>query len=124
VERGVLVFVEAGFRLGIRRKEWVQPDVSVVSQDQDQRATISDDYLEGAPLVAIEVISPGNTAEWVERKLGKYFENGAREVWVVYPKTRRVWRYAGLDAPAVVEHGAFTSPLLPAFEMDLAEICK
>ena len=68
------------------------------------------------------MISPGNTAETVERKLAKYFENGASEVWVVYPKTRRIWRYQGLQAQAVIEKDIFTSPLLPGFEMDLAAI--
>lgn len=56
---------------------------------------------------------PINTAEAVERKLAKYFENGAREVWVAYPKTRRIWRYQGLQAQAVIEHDVFTSPCCP-----------
>jgi hypothetical protein len=33
-----------------------------------------------APLIAVEVISRGNTAEAVERKLAKYFANGAGKV--------------------------------------------
>jgi Uma2 family endonuclease len=46
----------------------------------------------------VEVISPANTAETVERKLAKYFENGAGEVWVAFPKTRRIWRHQELKA--------------------------
>jgi Uma2 family endonuclease len=41
-ERGILVFVEAGFRLG-GGNEWVQPDVSVVSQGQEERAAADPD---------------------------------------------------------------------------------
>jgi len=121
VVRGLLVFVEVGFRLGAGRDEWLQPDVSVVSQEQKARAD-PDGYLEGSPLIAVEVISPANTAEAVERKLARYFENGAGEVWVAYPKTRRIWRHQGLQAQAVIERDVFTSSLLPGFEMDLATI--
>jgi len=121
--QGLLVFMEAGFLLGMR--EWVQPDVSIITQEQEDRAAANpDDYYEGAPLIAIEVISAANTAEAVERKLAKYFEHGAQEVWVAYPKTRRIWRHSGLKAEAVVENGVFISPLLPGFEMDVAEIFR
>jgi Uma2 family endonuclease len=123
IECGLLVFIEAGFRLGARKGEWLQPDVSVISQEQANRAAVDpDDYLENAPLVAVEVISPAKTAETVERKLAKYFENGAGEVWVAYPRTRRIWRHQGLQAQAVIERDVFTSPLLPGFEMDLAVV--
>ena len=121
VERGLLVFVEAGFRLGDRHNEWLQPDVSLVLVDQAGRVG-ADGYLENSPLIAVEVISRANTAETVERKLARYFENGAGEVWVAYPKTRRIWRHQGLQAQAVIERDVFTSPLLPGFEMDLAAI--
>jgi Uma2 family endonuclease len=123
VEHGLLVFIEAGFRMGARRREWLQPDVSVVSSEQEERAAIDPNgYYQGSPLIAVEVISPANTAETVERKLAKFFENGAGEVWVAYPKTRRIWRYQGLQAQAAIERDIFTSPRLPGFEMDLAAI--
>jgi Uma2 family endonuclease len=123
--RGLLVLVEAGFRMGKQCNEWLQPDVSVISPEQEERAAADPDgYYQGAPLIAIEVISPGNTAEAVERKLAKYFENGACEAWVAYSKTRRIWRYQGLQAQAVIEHAVSTSPLLPGFEMDLGEIFR
>jgi Uma2 family endonuclease len=121
VEHGLLVFIEVGFRLGARRSEWLQPDVSLVSREQTERVA-PDGYLENAPLIAVEVISPANTAETVERKLAKYFATGAGVVWVAYPKTRRIWRYQGLQAQAAIERDVFTSPQLPGFEMDLAAI--
>ena len=120
---GLVVFVELGFRLGKDRNAWLQPDVSVVRREHVAQAD-PEGYLEVAPLIAIEVISPGNTAEAVERKLARYFENGAAEVWIVYPKTRRIWRYDSLQTHVVIGHGVFTSPLLPGFEMDLAELFR
>ena len=80
------VYIEAGFKLAERH--WLQPDVSLVSTEQD-RTGDPDGYFEGAPRLAIEVVSRANTAESVDRKIAKYFEYGCEEVWVFYPKTRR-----------------------------------
>lgn len=74
------------------------------------------------PLIAVEVISRSNTAESVERKLAKYFENGAAKVW--NPKTRHIWRHTEVQAQAVNKDEVFGSPLLPGFEMDLSEIFR
>jgi Uma2 family endonuclease len=67
------VYMEAGFKLGDRH--WVQPDVSLVSPEQDE-AGDPEGYFEGAPRLAIEVISAANTAESVDRKTEKYFAYG------------------------------------------------
>src|SRR5258708_544732 len=71
------VYIEAGFRLGERH--WVQPDLSLVSGEQDQTSD-PEGYFEGAPRLAIEVISKANTAESVDRKIVKFFEYGGEEV--------------------------------------------
>src|SRR5580692_10743280 len=55
---------------------WLQPDVSVTQAGQSVGK-----YLTGAPAIAIEVISPGNTAKQIDAKAALYFEFGASEVW-------------------------------------------
>src|SRR5450432_2357282 len=57
-----VAYIEAGFYLAAGH--WVQPDVSIVLNEQISRSD-PDGYLEGAPALAVEVISPGNTAESV-----------------------------------------------------------
>jgi Uma2 family endonuclease len=42
-------------------------------------------FLEGAPDLAVEVLSPNNTIEEIDTKIAEYFENGARLVWVINP---------------------------------------
>ena len=39
--------------------------------------------LEVVPDVCVEVLSPGNTREEIEKKIGAYLRGGAREVFVV-----------------------------------------
>ena len=80
------VWVETGYHIG---NGWLQPDVSVSWPDQK----IVDDYFVDAPRVAIEVVSRSNTAEEIDRKVQIFLENGAEEVWTVYPKRRSMTVY-------------------------------
>ena len=73
------VLSEAGFQL---RRGWLQPDVSVIWPDQPQG-----EWFEGAPMIAIEIASRGNTDEEIDRKVEAYLAEGAAEVWIVHPKT-------------------------------------
>jgi Uma2 family endonuclease len=120
LERGLgEVYIEAGFKLGERH--WVQPDVSFVSTSQDQTGD-PDGFFEGAPRLAVEVISAANTAESVDRKISRYFEYGCEEVCVFYPKTRRAWVYRRND-PAAIEHRELlTSALFPDWKLNLSEV--
>ena len=61
---------------------WLKPDVSVSWPEQ----RVEDDYKQGAPMLAVEVASYGNTPH--ERKRILYLAHGAAEVWVIYPQTR------------------------------------
>jgi Uma2 family endonuclease len=74
------VWIETGFRIG---EQWVIPDVSIIHPAQKETGG----YFSGAPEIAIEVASKGNTAEELDRKTQLYLQNGASEVWVVYPRT-------------------------------------
>jgi Uma2 family endonuclease len=87
------VQIGVGYKIGRRPDSWLIPDVSVTHPDQP-----GDDYYEGAPPIAIEVISESNTAAKIDRKIEKYLANGSQEVWVVYGETRRVLtHFAGRD---------------------------
>ena len=81
------VRIEAGFKLS--EDTWVQPDVSFLRTSQLRSARLGG-YFEGAPALAIEVVSESNTAARLDLKMELYFAHGAEEVWTVYPQTRRV----------------------------------
>ena len=67
-----VVDIEAGYKIG--PNNWLQPDVSITRRGQPET-----DYLEGAPALAIEVISEANTADQMQRKVKLYLANGAQE---------------------------------------------
>ena len=79
------IVMEMGYRL---KRGWLQPDVSVNWPDQILR-----EWIEGAPMIAIEIASRGNTDEEIDRKVEAYLEEGAAEVWIVRPKTASMMVY-------------------------------
>ena len=65
------------------KRGWLIPDVSAIWPNQPVS-----EWFQGAPMIAIEIVSPGNTAYRIDRKVGAYLQEGSAEVWVVYPDTR------------------------------------
>ncbi|HEV2690293.1 MAG TPA: Uma2 family endonuclease [Bryobacteraceae bacterium] len=100
------VYHEMGYKLA--KDAYLQPDVSVTHRAQDVSK-----YLSGAPAIAIEVVSPSNTAVEMEAKTALYFRYGAREVWRIYRKTRHVVVHVGSTSRALLEDESLTTPLLP-----------
>lgn len=66
----------------------------------------------------MEVASRGNTPDELEWKKDLYLANGAREVWIVYDKTRSVMAHAGPEA--IRYRASMASPVLGA-TLDIAE---
>ncbi len=70
------------------------PDVSFVSRERLQGLKrLPKGYLQGAPDLAVEIISPSNTFEEIHNKIVEYFDNGSRLVWVVHPDEKSVLVY-------------------------------
>jgi Uma2 family endonuclease len=69
------------------------PDVSFI-----RRGRIPPDYdfkrpFEGAPDLAIEIVSPNEGADVLEAKRQDYFAYGTEQVWVVYPSQRVMYQH-------------------------------
>ncbi len=95
---GAVVAGDAGFVLS-RSPDTVRgPDVAFVSADRSRGADPKRAF-EGAPDLAVEVVSSSNRPGEVHGKVADYLAAGARLVWVVDPKTRTVTTYRTLLAP-------------------------
>lgn len=93
IERALLPLEQHGFEVfgevACRLSTWSLPNTDVAVIRRDRWGKIGDDdFLSGAPDLVVEVASPGNRQ--LRRKAVLYLEHGAEQVWVVYPKTRRV----------------------------------
>jgi len=108
------VYLESGYQSGARN--WLVPDVSVTWPEQP----IVNDYLQGAPMIAVEIVSPSNTAEQIDRKIAVYLNGGAAEVWVIYPRTKTMMVHGVNGAQRI--SGTYVSPLLAGLTVDLREL--
>jgi Uma2 family endonuclease len=79
-------FVEAGYQLS--EYTLLGPDVSLTFPEQT--AGDANKWFQGSPMIAVEVVSPSNSAREIARKISVYLHHGAHEVWVVYPEDRQV----------------------------------
>jgi Uma2 family endonuclease len=82
------VIVEMDFRLADRTVR--NPDVAFVTAEHLARIDVDRSPVEGAPALAVEVISPSNLAQDTAKKVEQYLSAGTRVVWVVYPSLRLI----------------------------------
>jgi len=67
-----------------------RPDVSFIRKDRLPDALTSEGYTYIAPDLAVEVISPNESAYEVENKVLEYLNAGVALVWVINPEARTV----------------------------------
>lgn len=93
-ERGLgEVVVESGFALR-RGPDTVRgPDVAFVRQERLGPGGPPRGFFEGAPDLAVEVVSPDDSAADMEVRVQDYLAAGAAQVWLIYPDSRTVHMY-------------------------------
>ena len=81
-------------------------------------------WAQGAPEIAIEVLSPSNRPGAMREKMRDYFEAGALRVWMVDPKTRTVTIHRADGSETTFQDGdRLEDPdVLPGFELELEEL--
>jgi len=99
------------------------PDVAFVRKDR-LPAPIPTSYLEFAPDVVVEVLSPGDRPGEVLAKVGDWLDAGARLVWVLDPERRlaRVYRADGTEHMLEETDQLLGEDILPGFSCALASI--
>ena len=118
------VGVESGFILA-RDPDIVRgPDVFYVRAERIPADGIPEAFWNIAPDLAVEVVSPSETADEVRQKVREYLVAGTLLVWEVYPRTREVIAYAS-DGTARAFGPADTleaPEVLPGFSCRVSEI--
>ena len=120
--------VETGYRLREDPDTVLGPDVSFNLDSKPRLALPQSGFVSGSPDIAVEVVSPSNTAAEMQRKVSQYIEAGSRRVWLVYPPTPTSPGWVAIhrpDSATVTYTGGDTitdEDLLPGFSLPLAEI--
>jgi Uma2 family endonuclease len=106
-------------------REVAQPDILFISNERWE--IIQDDEIRGAPDLIIEILSP-STADYDRHyKRTLYARHGVKEYWLVDPDSQTIevltlGKRGYRRAELYTRDQTLRSPLLPGFEIQLAEI--
>ncbi len=121
---GVILDSSTAFKMenGNRRS----PDISFFAKERLQGMTeLPIGFLDGAPDLAVEVLSPSNTVEEIHDKLVEYFENGTRLVWIIHPSEHYVLVYRSAQEPDRLLKSVDSlegEEVIPGFALSVADL--
>lgn len=103
-----------------------RPDVAFVSYERwarDRRPPRARSWAV-IPDLAVEIVSPTNTAREIAEKLEEYFLVGVRQVWVVYPDQTKVYVYTSTTSVRILTPADELDggDVLPGFRLPLREV--
>jgi Uma2 family endonuclease len=122
-KRGVLFGAETGFVLARDPDTVRASDCAWVRLERIPAKGIPKTFFSGAPDLAVEVVSPGDSHDEVRTKVEDWLSPGTQVVWVVNPKPKTVAVYrAGDPARILTERDMLDCPdLLPGFKVRVSE---
>jgi Uma2 family endonuclease len=118
------VLVEAGYVLR-RGPDTVRgPDISFISASRLPPERIPEQFIPGAPDLAVEIVSPGSRWSEIEEKVADYLAGGTPLVWLVDPRERRVIaRYPDRPPKVVAANEVLDGEeVVPGFALPLTEL--
>lgn len=123
--RGKALVGDVGIYLRRKPDTVRAPDVSYISNERYAQY-VGSGFLNIAPELAVEVLSPSDRLSEVTEKVGAFLQAGVDRVWVVNPRLKRVSVYR---SPTDIQHfheGETLSDeeLLPGFQLDVSEIFR
>ncbi len=100
------------------------PDVSYVRADRIPPGGVPDAFWPIPPDLAVEIVSPSETANEVREKVRDFLAADTPLVWVVYPRTKEVVVHTADDlARTYSEDDMIEYPdVLPGFSCKVAEL--
>jgi Uma2 family endonuclease len=89
---GMVFTQECGYQIfpGDPRK-LRKPDVSFIPRGRLPDDHPPDGHVTVPPDLEVEVVSPNDEAEEIDRRVSDYLSAGVQIIWIIYPATRSVW---------------------------------
>ena len=116
--------MEGGFTVRRQPDKVFAPDLHFVSKDRLAKEGITEKFADYPPDLAVEVLSPEDTASEILRKIEEYLAAGVALAWVVDPATRTVTVYRSLRDIQILsaKQELDGGEVLPGFRARVAEI--
>ncbi len=103
---GAVYAAETGFLLSEDPDTVRAPDCAFVKRERLEAGGDVEGYSPGAPDLAVEVVSPGDTYTEVEEKAIEWLASGSSTVLVLNPRQRTVTVYRSLSDITILDEGA------------------
>lgn len=115
-ELGLEAVIEYAFQ--VSPSDLLTPDVSVLYAERFR--SFQSRLIEGAPEIAIEVVSPTDTAIDIKKKVDAYLANGAASVWVFFAD-QSVIVHTITQLRQIRADQALEDPLLAGFSIPVSQ---
>jgi Uma2 family endonuclease len=121
---GIVLAAETGFRLTDAPDSVRAPDISFVRRERIPPEGIPKGYFQGAPDLAVEVVSPSDKLYEIDEKVDEFLAAGTLLVCVAYPKRRTVTVHRPDAAPQIltVDDTLDLSDVVPDFRFPVGKI--
>ena len=122
--RGEVLVGEAGIRLRRNPDTTVGADVAYISAQTADSDPHEDRFLEGIPVLVVEILSKTDNHEDVSEKITSYLDAGVKLAWVVDPKFRTITVYRADAEPELfnVNQSVSGEPHLPGFAVAVKDV--
>jgi Uma2 family endonuclease len=98
------------------------PDVGFIAAARIPETGLPDGYVPFAPDLAVEVVSPNDDAETLEKKIGEYLKYGTKMVWVFYPNLKRAVVHTPSGSyPVGIDDTLDGGDVLPGFKLPMRD---
>jgi Uma2 family endonuclease len=122
--RGAVHSGEVGCLLGRDPDTVVGIDVAFFSPETMAKQSDTTTIVEGAPVLAVEILSPSDKVEEINEKIAVYLAGGVELVWIVDPYIRTVQVHRPARGPAMfnVEQTFDGGDALPGLTIPVADL--
>jgi Uma2 family endonuclease len=122
--RGKVHGAEVYFRIRKDPETNVGIDVALASPQQVAATTKKASFIDGPPVLAVEVLSPNDKHKDIKEAVNEYLDCGVKLVWIVDPYDDTVTVYRPGHEPVLFNRTQDLSgdPELPGFRCRVAEI--
>ena len=121
---GEVFLAETGFLLARDPDTVRAPDIAFICKARLLAAEPEEAFWPGAPDLAVEVVSPGDTTGEIDDKVKAWLAAGAKAVWVVSPAWRTVTVYrSAADIRTLTEQDELSGDdVVPGFRCPVRDI--
>ncbi len=121
-KKGYVVCNDTGVILETEPDTVRGPDVAWY-EDVVQFDDLPEKWGDTVPRLAVEVLSPNDTAHYITEKVNDYLDNGVELVWVIDPEVRAITIYSKTGVQKLTEKDTLTGgEVLPGFRCKVADL--